>query len=258
MRAYAETMARRIAALAAENEPSIYLLGSVVMEDFQPGWSDIDLLCLLQSPLEQAQAEALVGLRQTLVAETGDPVYRAFEGGILTWAELERGTIQSVVYWGTGGERITDAYTLDPFSKLLWKQSGVLLFGPEGRDRIADPTRAELLEAVQKHYQAIRKYGKGGTSLYAGGWMLDTARCLYTLRTGNIIAKTQAGEWALAQGLAPEPEILRRVLEIRRDPRAHRDDPQTKAWMAGLTPHIQAFADVLGDALERAHSIRDF
>ena len=90
MRAYAETMARRIAALAAENEPSIYLLGSVVMEDFQPGWSDIDLLCLLQSPLEQAQAEALVGLRQTLVAETGDPVYRAFEGGILTWAELER------------------------------------------------------------------------------------------------------------------------------------------------------------------------
>jgi len=256
MRARWEEMARRIGALTAEQEPSIYLLGSCVLEDYRPGWSDIDLLCLLRDPLSPAQAQTLVGLRQTLVAETGDPVYRAFEGGVLTWNTLERKTDGPVVYWGTGGERITDHYALDPFSKLLWKQSGLPLLGPDRRDRIPAPTRTELLEAVERHYRTIRKHGKGGPSVYAAGWMLDTARCLYTLRTGSVIAKTRAGEWALTQGLAPSPEILRRVLEIRRDPLAHRDSAQSRAWLSELTPHIQAFADVLEDALERAHAVQ--
>ncbi|HML49087.1 MAG TPA: nucleotidyltransferase domain-containing protein, partial [Clostridia bacterium] len=88
MRAYAEAMARRIEALVAEKEPSIYLLGSCVLEDFRPGWSDIDLLCLLRDPLGPTQADALVGLRQTLMKETGNPVFRAFEGGILSWSAL--------------------------------------------------------------------------------------------------------------------------------------------------------------------------
>ncbi|HML49086.1 MAG TPA: DUF4111 domain-containing protein, partial [Clostridia bacterium] len=165
-------------------------------------------------------------------------------------------TPEPVVYWGTGGERICDRYALDPFSKIIWKRSGALLLGPDHRDRIPGPTQAELMDAVQKHYLTIRKHGKGGPSVYAAGWMLDTARCLYTLRTGNVIAKTEAGEWALAHGLAPEPDVLRRALDIRRDPLVHRENEQSRAWLAELTPSIQAFADVLGEALERARSVQ--
>jgi len=58
---------------------------------------------------------------------------------------------------------------------------------------------------VERHYGAIRKHAvTTDESLYAAGRLLDIARCLYTLRTGKVIARTQAGRWALEQGLAPD------------------------------------------------------
>ena len=42
------TMAVSIFNILESVQPSIYLYGSVMAEDFRPGWSDIDLLVLTQ------------------------------------------------------------------------------------------------------------------------------------------------------------------------------------------------------------------
>ena len=222
-----QIMAQRLADILPNS--SIYLYGSVVMDDFRHGWSDIDIVCFSDTtpPAE------LVDLRQHLTDEyAGNTYFRLFEGVIIS--------TDKVVYWGTSGQRIIDTYTLDPFSVISLKTYGRLLHGPDIREGIQYPSRDEIMQAVERHYKTIRAYGKKGA-----GWLLDTARCLYTISTNDIIAKTQAGEWALDQKLPPDTEAMKRALEIRKNPVDYKDDEETQQWLSSLEPRIQEFADVL-------------
>ena len=89
-------------------------------------------------------------------------------------------------------------------------------------------------------------------TLYSCGWLLDIARGIYTLRTGEVIAKTKAGEWALQQGLCPVEKELERALQVRRSPLLYRDQPEVKRWLCTLGPAVQRFADVLEKEIARS------
>lgn len=245
-------MTDRITAILAGNDPSIYLFGSVVLDDFKLGFSDIDLICLTERSLFQEQAQALVGLRQTLLNEfPGNPYFRSFEGGLLSWNALLNKTRDVIVYWGTSGQRITDQYVFDSFSTITLLDHGRLLFGTDKRERLWRPGREVLLQAVASHYRTIRLHAcETGESLYSAGWLLDIARCLYTVQFNDIIAKTRAGYWALENGLVPEPEVMKKALFIRENPLAAKADKQTLVWLTSLGPHIQRFADVLENRLK--------
>lgn len=73
--------------------------------------------------------------------------------------------------------------------------------------------------------------------------MLDIARCIYTLRTGKIIAKTEAAEWAIEN--CPDPDALRFALKVHRNPLEYKDDKETFDYAETLAEPIQCFADVL-------------
>ncbi len=78
-------MVNRIVSIIGDCKPSIYLYGSVALDDFKLGWSDIDILVLTREGITEPQANELVGLRQAmLVQEPNNPYYRSFEGGMLT------------------------------------------------------------------------------------------------------------------------------------------------------------------------------
>lgn len=246
-------MVDRITGILPENNPSIYLYGSVMLDDFKLGWSDIEILCLTDKPITEYQAAALVNLRQGLLSEYPDIAYfRLFEGAIVSWDALLSKTKESVVYWGTRGQRITDSYELDPFAIIILLKYGRLLYGAEHRERLKYPSKGEIIAAVEHHYYAIRKYAKEVPGKVTScGWLLDIARCLYTLDTWDVIAKTKAGEWALQHYLAPDQEILRRAVEIRKNPSMYISDDDTLTWLSQLGPYIQRFADVLERKLEQ-------
>ena len=238
-----------------ENGISAYLFGSICLDDFKLGWSDIDVLILTEKTISEKQAEQLVNLRQTLL-ETyhGNPYYRSFEGGILSLNEFLNKKQERVVYWGTSGQRITDSYYFDVFSMMQLKDYGILVYGNEIRDRIQYPTYDEMLQAVGNHYETIREYAvKPGRSLYSAGWMLDIARCLYTLAERKIISKTKAGYWAMEKGLVPSEAVMKKVISIRENPLKYKDDIAVQDWLETLGPSIQEFADVLENKLTGAH-----
>lgn len=249
-----DIMLDRITQILSGNNPSIYLFGSVALDDFKLGWSDIDIVCLTEKEITLKQAEDLVGLRQALLLDyPGNPYFRSFEGGFLTWDAFLKKEKELVVYWGTSGQRITDTYHFDPFSTMELLTRGRLLYGPDHRERLAYPARDEIVHAVQAHYHTIRRYAKETSkSLYAAGWLLDIARCLYTLKTNDIIAKTQAGKWAVENELAPDIEIMQRAIQIRENPMKAKEDPQTLDWLTSLGPYVQQFADVLESWLDMA------
>ena len=236
-----------IADILADNEPSIYLYGSCTQDDFRPGWSDIDLLALTPGPLRRPQAERLLTLRQELGSP--DVLYaRACEGAILPLATLTGGGPGEAVYWGTSGQRLTDAYQPDCFCLWQLHHGGRLLHGPEVRPLLPKPSPEALRQGVARHLRTILDHGHGGRSLYAFGWLLDTARCLHTLTHGGVISKTAAGEWALREGLCPEPEALRLALAVRRNPALMQESSMLRR-AEGLTPAIQGFAGVLRERL---------
>ena len=93
-------MTDEICAILGENKPSIYLYGSAARNDFREGWSDVDLPVLTERTIGEDRAQTLAGLRQT----TGEPVYRAFEGGMLSLEAFPQNASDRVAYWGTTGE----------------------------------------------------------------------------------------------------------------------------------------------------------
>ena len=251
-------MTDAITEILADNAPSVYLYGSVALGDFHFGWSDIDILVLTGKQISQVQAERLVHLRQALTErEPDDPYYRLFEGGMLSLGAFLTGAPDTVVYWGTSGQRITDRYAFDSFCRTELPDHGVLLYGKDVRGQMRRPVYADLRADVERHYQTVRAHGgKTGRSLYSFGWLLDISRCIYTLRTGQIIAKTKAGEWALANGLCPDAAALAAALRVRGDPALFQGDEQLQRYAETLGDAVQRYADVLERELyQRPHYV---
>ena len=245
-----ETMTSRIITALDGSDATILLTGSAVLNDFRPGWSDVDLLTLTAAPFTALQAQRLVGLRQQLTEMYSEPLFRAFEGAVLPLNAFLGREPARVVYWGTSGERVTDRYDFSPIDRLLLLDSGVVLHGNDMRSQIPRPSATDLRAAIQRHYDAIRRHARQtGRSLYSFGWLLDISRCLYTLRTGQVAAKTAAGEWALQEDLCPCPEALALAVTLRKDPARFARDPHLQQAAAQLGESVQQYADVLEKAL---------
>lgn len=244
-------MTKRIAGILKDCSPTIYLYGSLPLNDFRPGWSDIDILVLTRKKIGELQAKQLLDLRQTMMAEEpGNLYFRSFEGGMLSLDGFLNHTPDTVVYWGTSGQRLTDRYVFDSFCMTELLEYGVLLLGDDIRGRLTRPSRDELRADVQAHYETIRRYAvTTERSLYSFGWLLDISRCLYTLRTGKIIAKTAAAEWALEKGLCPVPETLKKALAVRKEPLRYKEREDVFDIAETLGPDIQRYADILEEAL---------
>ncbi len=240
-------MTERICGILEHHVHSIWLYGSVVLDDFRPGWSDIDLLVLAGGPITEEQARQLVRLRQTMLeSEPDNPYYRSFEGIIADISEYLAGAYNRLVYWGTSGERITDRYHPDVFSRYELARYGKCVYGQGDRSIFMLPSEKELTEAVRRHDEAIRQYAvRTDEKLYSCGWLLDIARCVYTLRYHDVISKTQAGVWALSAHVFENEEPLRQALLIRQDPLAYRDRDDVRRWLRELGPDVQRYADVL-------------
>ena len=247
-----DAMVNEIVRITDGDVYGVWLYGSVVMDDFRPGWSDIDFVALTGGPVSESQAEQLLTLRQEMLEkEPGNPYYRSFEGVIAALDEYRSRSFTRLVYWGTSGQRITDRYTPDTFSAFELARYGRPVYG--GHPWILPaPGREELVKAVREHYECIRKYAvQTNESLYSCGWLLDIARCIYTLRTGDVTAKTQAGIRALEEHLFPDEEPLRKTLEIRQNPRAFIGTEELNRWLKSLGPVVQQYADVLEQELQR-------
>ena len=245
-------MTGRIADILSLNNPSVYIYGSYVLDDFQFGWSDIDILVLTGKPISEQQADELVCLRQKLtVSEPDNPFYRYFEGGMLTLNAFEHHLPDRVVYWGTSGQRVTNSFHFDSCCMKELLDHGRLIYGKDVREQLTPPSFDEIRKSIQFHYDTIRKFAtKPERSIYSFGWILDICRCIYTLRTGNIISKTAAGEWALQNRLFHNIAALETTLELRKNPQKYMESAELQDLSEALGNVIQQYATVLENELK--------
>ncbi len=234
-----------------DNILSFYIYGSTLMNDYKHGWSDIDIICFTKHDILDTQAEELKMLRQTLRdKEPKNKYFRKFEGIFVPFNNFQNNDILKVVYWGTSGQKIKDDYKMDPFSKYQIINNSKLIFGTDVLNQLLPPTKAEFIDAIKYHYNSIREHAQTtDTSLYSCGWLLDIARCLYTLKYNSVISKTDAGKWALKNNLCPEPDQMKKALKVRKKPLKYKNNEKTKQWLSSLGPSVQLFANVLEQEL---------
>lgn len=244
-------MTDRIVSVMDGKVNSIWIYGSIVLNDFQLGWSDIDFIALTENEITEKQAGDLLMLRQSMLSDESDnQYYRSFEGIIANINEYFTGNYIRLVYWGTSGQRITDSYSRDVFSSFQLSRYGRIVYGNADRSIFREPTRQEIVDAIKSHYETIRKYAqKTDERLYSCGWLLDIARCIYSLRYNDVISKTQAGIWALNEKLFEDEKPLQKALEIRKNPMASKNSEEIKTWLRELGPVVQQYADVLDKEL---------
>ena len=252
-----KVMVDNINQILNDNLMSIYIYGSYVLNDFKLGWSDIDILVLTKKELDLDTAEKLMQLRQSLLKnEPKNKYYRSFEGMMLSLDGFLTHKKENVVYWGTKGEKIKDSYVLDSFSMKQLVNNSKLIFGTDVRDKFKEPTYQELLEGVIKHYETIREHARvTGRNVYSFGWFLDISRCIYTLQTGDIISKTEAGKWALKNGLCPDEKALKNVLKIRKHPSRFLNKKYIMDYAETLGDYVQNYADVLYSYIKKHNAI---
>ncbi len=228
-------MTDEIVSVLADNKPTVYLFGSVALGDFKLGWSDIDIAVLIEREITEEQADTLVGLRQRMLERyPGNLYFRLFEGGMLSADAFLGNKNDRTVYWGTSGQCITENYKLDSFGMAELLDSGILVYGDDIRVKMKYPSYTQMRDEIARHVQAARTHG------VSVGWLLDIARGIYTLRTGKIIAKTTAGEWALENGLCPDADAMQKAVQVRNEPSKYsKDEKQVENAV------IQRFADVI-------------
>lgn len=189
----------------------VYLVGSIVLGDYQEGRSDIDFVALVANPLSAPQIESLARIHAAIAASEGPHV----DGFYIEQAELERVPAPKWAPFSVDGVFRSDAvcFEINPVTWLCLAQQGIAVRGrPAQALAIAtDPASLQSFEVdnlrtywkpwIEEGSKALaRKAPDEGADAAVLSWgVLGVLRIACTLMTGRIVSKTEAGRWGLTR-----------------------------------------------------------
>lgn len=210
----------------------VYLVGSVAVGDYHSGTSDVDLVIVLDNPVDPLQLTLLGDIHQR-IATAHSPI--RLDASYLTWAQLAQAPPSSA----TAGVRATDGrihVAPDPQAPgiLLWHQlqeQALAVTGADlrGRDiaRRPEALREWCLAQITERWDpwwdraAVLLSAGGRESLGAlgpTGGVLGVVRLHHTLVTGSLASQCAAGEWALTLCEPEWKRLLNECLRVRHHP----------------------------------------
>jgi hypothetical protein len=220
---------RRYLELADEALPGrvtgLYILGSVALDDYRPGQSDVDFLAVTDEPLTEGDASTVGSVHERLREAVPSP---AFEGLYVTSAQLasDPAEVEGVLTHHDGEVR----FRPEGANPVLWQtvaQAPVAVRGPEAPEVWTDTAalqswvRTNLDEYWVDWVARQRKLLGRGTMLlgdWAVAWgVLGIPRLHYTLATGKVTSKAGAGEYALTTFDDVWSPIIIEALRLRRE-----------------------------------------
>jgi predicted nucleotidyltransferase len=228
----------------------VYLYGSRVWGDFDPTVSDLDLLAVTTSDIDDAQFAALHTMHAGLAAQ-----YPAWDNRI----EVAYLSTRALDTYRTRPSRIAVISPGEPFHfkpaghdwLINWyvvREYGRTLLGPAPTTLIAPITHQEFIQTVRDHAAVWPTWIDNTYSRKAQAYaILTLCRALYTVHHGTQPSKPQAATWAATQ-LPAWSALIEQALSWRTAP----DDPAadhaatlaaTRAFVTQVAARIAATAD---------------
>lgn len=202
----------------------LYLAGSVALDDYRPGRSDIDFVAVTDNALQPAELETLGQVH----TELGRTVPRPeLDGVYLTWAQLAAPPVGlSVPYCLRGRFEAAGDFAVNPVTWCILHRHAVPLRGPDRPvvhhdDGMLQEWCRESLQSYWGHYVRLAR-GWGMDRLFSHSrelvvWgVLGVTRPHATIRTGEMLSKTAAGEYALDAFPSRWSAIVREAVAGRR------------------------------------------
>jgi len=213
----------------------LYLTGSTALGEFHPRTSDVDFVAVTSSRPDAAAVAALGRAHGRLRTRCARPF---FDGRYVTWDDLTRGP-QHVAPgpYAYGGRFYAHARVgCDPVTWHTLAGHGIRCRGPAPAELTIWHDPAALASWTLKNFDGywrplLRRARRAGDpwsliafTSYGAVWIvLGVCRLHYTLATGKIASKEQAG----CHGIQAFPErwhlVLNEALRIRRADRARAD-----------------------------------
>jgi len=218
----------RIQSILGPKLAGLYLEGSLVLGDFDPRTSDIDLTAALTGALDDREFSAL----QTMHAEVARDNPSWDDRIEVCYIPLD---LLKSVKSRTG--QIANISPGEPFHRLearkewlmnwyLIRERSQTLFGPPPKTIIEPITRAEFIESVKDHARAWDEWVQGMKNRYAQSYaILSMCRALYSVRSGDQASKKQAALWAKAQ-LPEWAAVIQNALDWKEAGKTTEDDEE--------------------------------
>ena len=198
----------------------VYLHGSLAMDAFTPGRSDVDVLAVCATPLPSRQRKAL---GEGLAAITGPASVGDLEFSLVTEAAVRTpsATPAFEVHVSTHEEPLVVAGHDRPGDEdlvlhfAMTRARGVALYGPDPAELFPEPDRVLVIRSMRSDLEWALASG-------AEGWeghdlpefasiayqVLNGARCLRYLETGELGSKAEGAAWLERHDANPDVHEL--------------------------------------------------
>jgi hypothetical protein len=221
----------------------LYVYGSLVTGDFDKGRSDIDLLAVVDSDIEDETFDRLDGMHARFVEDHPaweDRIEVAYVPAPALWNFRTRTAQIAVISPGepfhlkaAGKDWLINWYMV--------RQVGVTLCGPPPQTLIPEISQPEFVEAVRKQAEAWKEWvyrmRTPGAQSYA---VLTLCRALYTYTRGSQASKKQAAMWARTY-LPQWAPLIQQSLDWLSEDHVEETD-----YEAGLRETVRFVHDVAG------------
>jgi len=202
----------------------LYLTGSLALDDYRPGLSDIDFVAVSDTALRPSELEVLRRVHMELGRAVPDP---KLDGVYLNWADLAAAPAGlSAPYCLRGQFEPEGDFAINPVTWWTLHRHPLALRGPDrpvvyhDDQMLREWCRESLRSYWGSYVRSARGYGvyrlySLARDLTVWG-VLGVARPHATIRTGKMISKTAAGAYALDVFPSRWSAIVREAVAGRR------------------------------------------
>lgn len=205
----------------------LYIVGSVALDDYQFGRSDIDFVAVTRGTLRDADLAAL----ERVHASMRSVDLPCFDGFYIEAARLAEPPNSSLAaaYVQDGMFNVGPCFEVNPATWHLWARRGITVKGPSPAELslVIDPAELRRFEVTnlqdywlgwidKTHAALVDRADETHFSARLLAWgVLGVTRIACTLATERVVSKTEAGEWALQAAKADDISVIKTAILAR-------------------------------------------
>ncbi|MCP4601601.1 MAG: GNAT family N-acetyltransferase [Proteobacteria bacterium] len=238
----------QICQILDEKLVGLYLYGSLVTGDFDPGISDFDLLAATATDIDNQEFDRLQELHLDFVNDHPE------------WANRVEIAYLSVAGLKTFKTKVSQMAVISPGEPFHFKEAGkewllnwwqvrgrgLALYGPDPKTLIDPISQKEFLDVVREHAQQWREWVRESRHRKSQAYVrLTMCRALYAVKNGEQVSKRQAALWA--RDRFPEhARLIEQALEWRKAEENEEIDHEA------TFPETERFVHFMIDQVEKA------
>ena len=170
---------------------AVWAHGSLAMGDFQPGRSDLDLVAVVEAPVDDAQRDRLAGIHRRLVDE--EPAAAELHCSYMVRTALSEAETRHVT-WAHG---MLLERPVTPVTRRELLDGGLTLHGPGPAELLPPLAPGQLEDFIRRDLEefwlpATRRPRLWLRDIWVDLGLLVLARATVTLRDGRLITKGEA------------------------------------------------------------------